>query len=88
MIQGKRRILTWDDFDLDPGEYGKGPDGRWYCCPPGHPDLLGGLGSHQVVEHEDGTVTVSPSILIQYREKDEVREAWHGWLERGMWREA
>lgn len=32
---------------------------------------------HTVVEHEDGTITVHPSI---------VTSRWHGWLERGVWR--
>jgi hypothetical protein len=32
---------------------------------------------HSVTEHEDGTITVQPSI---------VTSTWHGWLERGVWR--
>lgn len=32
---------------------------------------------HSVQEHEDGTITVSPSI---------VTSTWHGFLERGVWR--
>lgn len=31
---------------------------------------------HAVTEHEDGTITVSPSI---------VTSSWHGWLVRGVW---
>ena len=34
---------------------------------------------HSVTEHEDGTITVHPSI---------VTSTWHGWLERGVWRSA
>lgn len=32
---------------------------------------------------EDGTITVSPSILISHWEG----RSWHGYLERGVWRE-
>jgi hypothetical protein len=80
MIEGKR----WDrpdDTMFEPGEYGKLSDGKWYCCPPGT-ELLGGLANHEVVEHEDGTITVSPSILIRGQ-----GERWHGYLEKGVWRE-
>lgn len=78
VIQGTRRDLQ-DGELFAPGEYGK-YNGEWYCQPPGT-DLLGGLRNHTVVEHEDGTITVSPSILISGW-----REQWHGYLERGIWR--
>ncbi len=67
-----------------PGDYmrvSEGPDaGVWYARPPrGH---VGCLREHDVIEHEDGTITVSPSILL-------VGEpGWHGYLQRGVWREA
>jgi hypothetical protein len=58
----------------------------WMACSPnGHACTL---SAHIVVEHEDGTITVSPSILIStYREGRPV-EVYHGWLERGVWRDA
>lgn len=64
------------------GDYGKNPvDNNWYCRPPkGH---TGCLKEHNVTEHEDGTITVSPSILIT-----EAGQSWHGYLEKGVWREA
>lgn len=65
---------------LNEGEYGKGTDGVWYCRPFGN--HTGSLAKHDVIEHEDGTITVSPSILI-----DDGRNQWHGHLERGVWRE-
>jgi len=80
-MEGKR-VDRLDDSHFLSGEYGKGSDGAWYCCPP-NSDLLGRLGNHEVVEHEDGTITVSPSILIRNRPG----KAWHGYLERGIWRE-
>ena len=71
---------------LQPGEYGKWTDGTWYCeTPNGHG---GNLGSHSVTEHEDGTITVSPSIRVSGRNsKGADQELWHGFLERGVWRE-
>lgn len=68
-----------DDLILKEGDYGKSnEDGFWYCRPPGcH---MGSLGKHDVVEHKDGTITVSPSILIM----GEI--SWHGYLEKGVWR--
>ena len=65
---------------LKEGEYGIGKDGLWYCRPPGN--HMGCLARHTVTEHEDGTISVSPSILV-----DDGRKKWHGYLERGEWRE-
>jgi hypothetical protein len=41
-----------------------------------------------VVEHEDGTITVSPSILVSTSRDGKPLEVWHGFLERGVWRVA
>jgi hypothetical protein len=65
---------------LNPGEYGRWRDGSWYGCAPDGSDC--NLTNHQVIEHEDGTITVSPSILIT----SPGSESWHGYLERGIWR--
>lgn len=73
------------------GDYCKfiGREGKvtWMCRPPDcH---LGNLGNHEVTEHEDGTITVSPSILIDAHERhDGSCPGWHGFLERGVWRSA
>jgi hypothetical protein len=93
LMQGKR--VDWqpnaDDWQfpaLKPGEYGKDEDGVWYCVPPGSiHGVLGCLGNgvgnkgHKVVERENGTITVSPSILIRGE-----GEEYHGYLEQGVWR--
>lgn len=77
---GKR--VEWASQILAPGEYAKSPDGVWRCATPnGH---AGNLGLHDVIEHEDGTITVSPSIQV-LTVPDNV-ELWHGYLERGVWR--
>lgn len=79
-----RREPEGADLILAEGEYGKHPrDGKWYARPPGA--HMGCLSNHQVTEHEDGTITVSPSILIQYEQGGPM--VWHGYLERGEWRE-
>lgn len=46
----------------------------------------GDLGSndgkgHKITEHEDGSLTVSTSLVFPNGQK------WHGWLEAGVWRE-
>lgn len=66
-----------------PGSYGYTND-QWYCSTPN--GLAGNLYKHQVIEHEDGTITVSPSILVSSgsQHKD---PSWHGYLERGVWTE-
>jgi uncharacterized protein YndB with AHSA1/START domain len=77
-----------------PGAYMKvtseGPVVYWYICDPtGHQGTIV-TGSpthdnHTVTEHEDGTITVSPSILATEAEHG---HDWHGYLEQGVWREA
>jgi hypothetical protein len=69
-----------------PGEYGKCSDSSWMCCPfettndPHIPYYHGNLSNHGVIEHDDGTITVSPSILITRHDGQ-----WHGYLVRGVW---
>jgi len=83
-MQGKR--VEWNgESVLNELEYGKAPSGVWYCCVPG--GHMGNLAKHTVVEHEDGTITVSPSILISVTDSKGKRiELWHGYLEHGIWR--
>jgi hypothetical protein len=98
-MQG-RRVYCGDDgrFWLDaamtrglretaPGDYWC-YQGRWAAKLPN--GLRCGLGNHQVTEHDDGTVTVTPSILTTggSPEAPVPEWNWHGWLERGVWREA
>lgn len=82
-MQGKRH-----DFgkivNLEMGEYGKDVDGNWWARVPAPGYSTGMLSDHQVTEHEDGTITVSPSILMEGHGN---KPAWHGYLERGVWHE-
>lgn len=71
-----------EPHELEPGEYGKDPvSGIFYAVPP-DTDLIANLSGHAVVEHDDGTITVSPSIKVSARDR-----LWHGYLERGVWRQ-
>jgi len=45
--------------------------------------VIGNLAGHRVIEHEDGTITVSPSILCSQGHNG---FTWHGYLEHGRWR--
>lgn len=78
---GQRKSADENGALLAEGEYGKNNRGNWYARPPGV-RWTANLARHNVSEHDDGTITVSPSILI-----DDLRTRWHGFLERGVWRE-
>lgn len=86
-MQGQRLYETEGEEDFvfrifeTPGSYGKHAD-TWYCSTPN--GLAGNLGKHTVVEHEDGTITVSPSILVTSGH-DRREPSWHGYLVRGFW---
>lgn len=70
-------------FNLNPGEYAQTPGGKdWYARTPN--GLLANLGAHAVTEHEDGTITVSPSILVTGGGDG---PSYHGFLDRGLWRD-
>lgn len=62
------------------GDYGKDSCGSWFgMTPNGH---LANLSAHAVVEHVDGSITVTPSILVMDHNKVEL---WHGYLRQGVW---
>lgn len=54
--------------------------GVWWLYLPG--GGVGNLTNHDITEHGDGTITVSPSILVTSGRKDRHR---HGFLKRGVW---
>ncbi len=66
---------------LNHGEYGQSESGIWYVRPPGGYHM-GSLEAHTVTEHDDGTITVSPSILLDDWEFGK----WHGYLIKGEWK--
>ena len=88
-MQGQRLHKRDDEDDFlyrvftTPGAYGSVDGKSWFCCTPN--GLSGNLSRHEVQEHEDGTITVSPSILVTSGSND--MPSYHGYLERGTWRE-
>lgn len=68
-------------YKLEPGAYTEYND-CWYGRTPN--GYLCNLSSHEVTEHDDGTITVSPSIRVTDTKQ---QEQWHGYLEHGVWRE-
>ena len=80
-LQGKR---IYNGFPSSPGEYMNGENGRWELCLP--TGIHGAINDKiwKVVEHEDGSITVSPSIKTTCHVP---KYSWHGYLEKGIWRE-
>jgi hypothetical protein len=81
-----RRLANPEAPPVADGDYGRVyRDGHyvWMCCTPGH--HIGDLSAHAVTEFADGTVTVAPSILVHA--PGHADQGWHGYLERGRWRE-
>lgn len=86
-MTGKRVPDGTEPHLYEPGDYGRWKDEWFIRCPiDTEHRMTGNLSSHDVVEHEDGTITVSPSILTTARWAG-VDRTWHGYLERGVWRE-
>jgi hypothetical protein len=82
-VQGKR-VYNFEPQQMQPGDYGKWGDG-WWVYPP-MKDSWGGcsIAKHTVVEHADGTITVTPSILVT---DGLSKVTWHGFLTAGNWQE-
>ena len=91
-----RRVYSESGYSfgrMERGDYGMGPDGRWWLMSPWGDRGLIKAEIHSVVEFPDGTITISPSTMFQeqHGEGDPPvcfpRFGWHGYLERGVWRE-
>lgn len=85
-MQG-RRVYPREDGNLylAEGDYGLHPLSGWQVRPP--TCHAGGIPQHEVIEHSDGTITVSPSIVLHDFDAEGNPKTWHGFLERGVWRE-
>ncbi len=84
-MTGRRVYEDTPPHLYEPGDYGR-HHGEWWCRAPVNADGVsypGRLLTHRVEEHEDRTISVSPSILNAYGDGEQV---WHGYLERGVWR--
>jgi hypothetical protein len=77
LTEQAKRVEDWTHIDHDAICYYKA-GGVWYLYVRG---LLGNLGGHDVTENANGTITVSPSILIKGK------QTIHGYLENGIWRD-
>ena len=83
---GRRVHATAEGLFLAEGDYARDASGAWSCMAPG--GLVGNLRNHDVTEHEDGTITVSPSIKITGSNDDGSPATYHGFIEKGVWRNA
>jgi hypothetical protein len=79
-----KRIERFEQLDDTQICYWKA-DGIWLMYLPGCG--VGNLANHKVEEHEDGTITVHPSILVEGHDKGQ-RTQKHGFLVRGEWKDA
>lgn len=79
-MNGRRLPDNSDPRDAQPGDYffvdWTGTRQLWFRDPIGNP---GRVTKHEVSEHDDGTITVTPSIL------DDDPGGYHGHLTRGVW---
>lgn len=86
MVEGRRVECSDDEalvLGMRAGEYGVTGTGAWYARCPVAWWAMANLSKHRVTEHEDGTITVTPSIEVTGGEG----ERWHGFLQRGQWTE-
>jgi hypothetical protein len=86
-MKGRRLADGVSADELQAGDYARCVDGVWRVRPPKNAhgkSYTGRLGErHHVEEHDDGTITVTPSILQQWGDGGTI---WHGFLTRGVWR--
>lgn len=83
-----RRLFNYSDertiTPVRPGDYWQ-LEKTWHGMTPN--GLLANLANHAVQENMDGTITVSPSILVNGGGVNPGESTWHGYLEAGVWRE-
>lgn len=81
-MKGKRLYpdQSFNIHQCQPGDYYRDALGVWRGAAPN--GLLVNLKAHEVEEHEDGTISVKPSILVSLGEDG---LTWHGFLKRGVW---
>jgi hypothetical protein len=87
-LQGVRIQNHQKLYDAEPGAYllthdrDDGTPNLWFKDPAGHVGRISGA-KHTITEEDDGTITVSPSILATQADHG---HDWHGYLEHGTWR--
>jgi hypothetical protein len=66
---------------MEPGDYAGPWRGEMWLLRAPNGDWGSLFRQHTITEHEDRTITVSPSIQFLTGAR------WHGYLERGVWRQ-
>jgi hypothetical protein len=79
-----KRIAGYDELNENEFAYWT-ETGGWYLNLPGRG--VATLRKHEVTEHEDGTITASPSIKTWGHDENGNEVVMHGYLERGVWRD-
>jgi hypothetical protein len=75
-VRGQYAFMVYADRQIHhPDEIG---DGEWWVCDPNSNLYRLIQPIHSWVVHEDGTVTITPSIVAP-------RGGFHGFLRRGVW---
>lgn len=84
MEEAALKIKNFDELVHDKICYWQDSNKKWLLYLPGCG--VGGLGLHKVEENVDGTITVTPSILVTgHNEGNPIKR--HGFLTKGIWRE-
>lgn len=83
MEKSAKRVAGFKEIDRSSVCYWNEENGWWVYLPSFG---VGMLSKHTVVEHEDGTITVTPSILM-HRHKDGKPSQCHGYITKGVWRD-
>jgi hypothetical protein len=81
-MKAVRRSDNTEPHLLEVGEYVRWSN-HWYGrCPNGE---LCNLTNHNIIENRDGTLTVSPSILVNGHLSIKDPKYWHGYLTNNEW---
>jgi hypothetical protein len=78
-IQGKR--VDKEPHQLESGEYCFWHNGWWGRVPDDRADMIANLANHKIIDNADGTISVTPSILVSSWKGI----SWHGYLTNGQW---
>ncbi len=85
-LKGTMKPAGYSPHLFEPGEYCY-YEGKLYGCSPN--GLLACMSKHKIEQHDDRTISVTPSILVKRGTKDysmgEYYARWHGHLTRGEW---
>lgn len=84
MSEQAQKVADFDSVDESKFCYFK-HKGAWYL---NLPDCgLANLANHAIEEHEDGTISATPSILVKGHKDNGEPVERHGYLTKGVWSE-